>query len=318
MRRSTTVVEGAVGGLLAGAVVAAWFFVLDLASGQAFHTPRVLAAAVLGHEPTLATVRVVAVYTLLHLGVFAVLGIGAAWLMRVTGEAPRVLTGALFGVGALSATHYGGLLLLGVPVLTLLPPVQVLAASLVGGIAMMLFLHRATKDSMPFGPAMLKNYPMVAKGLLTGTIGAAVIALWFLVIDAVSGRPLFTPAALGSAIMLGAQSPDEVHVTVGIVGAYTLIHLLAFFAVGIGIEWGARQLERFPAFWLIALLAVIMLDVLFVGIVGSLALWVVGAVGLWAVVTSNLLSVAAMGYWVWRERPALRAQFTHVPEGTHA
>src|SRR5436190_4518057 len=125
MRRSTTVVDGAVGGMVAGAIVAAWFFVFDLVTGQPFHTPRVLAAALLGHEPTLATARLVAVYTLLHLGVFALLGIGAAWLMRITGEVPRLLTGALFGLGALRATHYGGLLLLGVPVLTLLPPIHV-------------------------------------------------------------------------------------------------------------------------------------------------------------------------------------------------
>ena len=75
MRRSTTVVDGAIGGILAGAVVAAWFFVLDVATGQPFHTPRVLAAALLGHESSLATARFAIVYTGLHLGVFAVLGI---------------------------------------------------------------------------------------------------------------------------------------------------------------------------------------------------------------------------------------------------
>src|SRR4029077_19290241 len=128
---------------------------------QPLHTPRVLAAALLGHEPTLATARLVAVYTLMHLGVFTALGVGAACVIRITGEAPRLLTGALFGIGALSATHYGGLLLLGVPVLTLLPPVQVLAANLVGGVAMMLYLHQATQESVPFGPAMLKNYPLI-------------------------------------------------------------------------------------------------------------------------------------------------------------
>src|SRR5205814_4058230 len=221
MRRSTTVVDGAIGGILAGAVVAAWFFVLDVATGQPFHTPRVLAAALLGHESSLATARFAIVYTGLHLGVFAVLGIAGAWLMKVTGQVPRVLTGALFGVGALSATHYGGLLLLGVPVLTLLPPVQVLAANVVGGIAMMRYLHRVTQEPVPFGPAMLKYHPMLADGLLTGSIGAAAIALWFLVIDALAGRPLFTPAALGSAILLGAQSSSEVQLSVGIVVAYT-------------------------------------------------------------------------------------------------
>jgi len=318
MRRSTTVVDGAVGGMLAGAVVAAWFFVLDVATSQPFHTPRLLAAALLGHESSLTTTRLVAVYTLLHLGVFAVLGIGGAWLMKVTGEVPRLLTGALFGIGALSATHYGGLLLLGVPVLTLLSPVQVLAANLVGGIVMMLYLHSATREPVPFGPAMLKYHPLLADGLITGGIGAVTIAVWFLVLDILAGRPLFTPAALGSALLLGAQIPGDVQLTAGIIGAYTLVHFAAFFAVGIAIEWGARQLERFPSFWLVSLLAVIVLDVLFVGIVGSLALWVLGVVGLWAVVVGNLLAVGTMGYRVWLERPELRERFAHVPEGTRA
>ena len=193
-----------------------------------------------------------------------------------------------------------------------------LAANVVGGIAMMLYLHWATREPLPFGPAMLKYHPLLADGLITGVIGAVTIAVWFLVLDILSGRPFFTPAALGSALLLGAQTPTEVQLTAGIIGAYTLVHLGAFFAVGVAIEWGARQLERFPSFWLVSLLAVIVLDMLFVGIVGSLALWVLGVVGLWAVIVGNLLAVAAMGYRVWLARPELRERFAHLPEGTRA
>ena len=318
MRRSTTVVDGAVGGLIAGAIVAVWFFVIDVATGQPFHTPRLLAAAFLGHESSLAPARLVAVYSLLHLGVFAILGMGGAILMRATGEMPRVLTGALFGIGALSAAHYGGLLLLGVPVLTLLPPVQVLAATIVGGIVMMLYLHRTTRVQTPFGPAMLRYHPLLADGAITGSIGAAVTALWFLVFDILAGRPFYTPASLGSALLLGAQIPAEVHLTTGVIVAYTFVHLLAFFAVGVALEWLARQLERAPSFWLVSLLALIVLDVLFIGIVGSLASWVLGAVGLWAVFAANLLAIAAMGYRIWLSRPQLRQLLTHLPEGTRA
>ena len=318
MRRSTTVVDGAVGGIIAGAVVAIWFFVLDVATGQPFHTPSVLATAFLGHESTLAPARLVTVYTLLHLGVFGVLGIGGAMLMRVTGEVPRVLTGALFGIGALSAAHYGGLLLLGVPVLTVLPPVQVLAATIVGGITMMLYLHRATHEQVPFGPAMLEHHPLLADGVITGAIGAAITAIWFLFLDILAGHPFYTPAALGSALLLGAQIPAEVQLTTGVIVAYTFVHVVAFFVVGVAIVWLARQLERFPSFWLVSLLAVIVLDVLFVGIVGSLALWVLGTVGLWAVFAANLLAIAGMGYRQWVTRPELRHRLSHLPEGTRA
>jgi hypothetical protein len=236
----------------------------------------------------------------------------------VTGEVPRVLTGALFGVGALSAAHYGGLLLLGVPVLTLLPPVQVLAAAIVGGIAMMLYLHRTTREEIPFGPAMLKYHPLLADGVITGAIGAATTAIWFLFLDILAGRPFYTPAALGSALLLGAQTPAEVQLTSGVIAAYTLVHLLAFFVIGLAIEWLARQLERFPSFWLVSLLALIVLDVLFVGVVGSLAVWVLGAVGLWAVFIANLLAIASMGYRIWLTRPELREGLARLAEGTRA
>ena len=238
--------------------------------------------------------------------------------MRATGEVPRVLTGALFGIGTLSATHYGALLLLGVPVLTLLPPLQVLGATIVGGIVMMLYLHRATREQVPFGPAMFKYHPLLAAGVITGAIGAATTAVWFLVLDILAGHPFYTPASLGSALLLGAQIPAEVRLTSGIVVAYTFVHLVAFCAVGVAIEWLARQLEQAPSFWLVSLLALIVLDVLFIGVVGSLASWVLGAVGLWAVFVANLLAIAAMGYRVWLSRPELRAQLAHLPEGTRA
>lgn len=313
MRRSTTAADGVIGGILAGAVVAAWFLALDIATAQPFHTPRALASALLGHEPSLTTARLVAVYSLLHFGMFALLGLGAVWLMRGTGETPRLMTGALFGVGALSAVHYGGLLMLGVPMLTLVPPLHVLAANLLGGIAMMLYIHRATREEQPFGPAMLKHHALVAEGVVIGAIGAGAIALWFLVLDAADGRPLFTPAALGSALLLGAQTPGDVHITLGIVAAYTMLHLLAFFAVGVALAWGARQLERTPGFWVVTLLGVIMLEALFIGVMTSLAMWVLGAIGLWAVVVGNVVAVAAMGYRIWTTRPELRARFAHVP-----
>jgi hypothetical protein len=165
---------------------------------------------------------------------------------------------------------------------------------------------------------MLKYHPLLTDGIITGAIGAATTAVWFLFLDILAGRPFYTPAALGSALLLGAQIPAEVHVTGGIIIAYTIVHVTGFFFVGVALEWGARQLERFPSFWLVSLLAAIVLDMLFIGIVGSLALWVVGAVGLWAVFVANVLAIGAMGYRIWRSRPELRERLMHLPEGTRA
>lgn len=313
MRRSTTAADGVIGGLLAGLVVAVWFFVLDVVSSQPFHTPQVLAGALLGHPPELGMPRLVAVYTLLHFGVFGLLGWGAAALMRATDRAPSALIGALFGVGALSSVHYGALLIVGAGVLPVLPPLHVLAANLVGGVVMMLWMHRATHSELPFGLGMLRNHPLLAEGVITGAIGAGTVALWFLVLDVLGGRPFYTPEALGSVVLLGAQTPADVHQTATMVLAYSIVHVAAFVCVGVAIAWAAKQLERAPGLWLAALLAVIMLEALFVGVIGSLAMWVLGSIGLWAVAIGNILAVAAMGWRVWATRPELRETLAHAP-----
>ena len=43
------------------------------------------------------------------------------------------------------------------------------------------------------------------EGLVAGVLGAAAIALWFLVLDTVSGRPFFTPTILGTAIFRSGE-----------------------------------------------------------------------------------------------------------------
>ena len=38
------------------------------------------------------------------------------------------------------------------------------------------------------------------EGLIAGLVGAATVAIWFLIIDTIQGRPLYTPAVLGAAL----------------------------------------------------------------------------------------------------------------------
>src|SRR5438552_10264269 len=46
------------------------------------------------------------------------------------------------------------------------------------------------------------------EGLIAGLVGAATVALWFLLVDTVQGRPLYTPTVLGSALFSrGAGAP---------------------------------------------------------------------------------------------------------------
>jgi len=70
-------------------------------------------------------------------------------------------------------------------------------------------------------------------GIVAGVIGAAVVALWFLVLDIARGKPFLTPALLGAAVFYGITTPVGLTITAGPLIGYTLLHVLAFVAFGI-------------------------------------------------------------------------------------
>src|SRR5439155_5042697 len=83
MKRSLhgLIADGVVGGVLAGLVVALWFLAVDSLAGRPFHTPAALASALTRQEIGPPTFRLVTAYSVLHFGVFAVLGVAVAGAM---------------------------------------------------------------------------------------------------------------------------------------------------------------------------------------------------------------------------------------------
>ena len=167
-------------------------------------------------------------YTLLHYGIFVLLGVAAAAGLRVLGLKPALRHGVIFGLGVLNAVHYGAFLATDAQLDVVLPAIHVVAANLAGGMAMMAYLHWAEGVDQPLGLSGIKRHRLVVEGVTTGMVGAAAVAIWFLVLDILALRPFFTPAALGSALFMGAASPAEVQVTTGLVAAYTVFHVGAF------------------------------------------------------------------------------------------
>lgn len=303
--QSHALVHGAIGGLIAGLVVALWFLVVDLIAGQAFATPTKLANAVIGgeHAPGFG---LLATYTVLHFGVFAAIGMVAASFIRAVGVPPGLLVGAVFGLVVLTGVHYGALIITGGRVLDVLPAIHVVVANLLGGMAMMSYLHLATRATTPLGYGVLREHKLAAHGLVTGLVGAGAVAVWFLLLDVARGQPFYTPAALGAALLLGATSQVDVQVTLPIVAAYTVLHLAAFAAIGVAVEWVAHRIERAPAVLRAAALAFVLLEALFIGVVGALSQWVLGALGYWAVAIGNVLALCSMAMWVLATHPKLR------------
>ena len=60
---------------------------------------------------------------------------------------------------------------------------------------------------------MSEERPVLRDGVIAGLIGAAAVALWFLVFDIARGRPLLTPALLGGAVFQGITDPGAIEIS---------------------------------------------------------------------------------------------------------
>src|SRR5579864_5512902 len=81
---------------------------------------------------------------------------------------------------------------------------------------------------------------IVIDGAIAGAIGAVVVALWFLVLDAARGQMFFTPALLAATILHGLRTPGLHHNLSQLCAEYSALHLFAFMVFGIA---GALLLE---------------------------------------------------------------------------
>lgn len=156
---------GAEAGLLAGAGVVLLFLVQDVFHLAPLSTPEALSSGLFGPEGyqydtgLLAQasglvgygIRLVA-YTLLHFLAFAVLGIGAAFVLSGTSWLGALTGGALYGVTACSAVFYGSRLVMDTPVLMESVGIpSILVANTVAGVILGggLYLGRTTTGADP-------------------------------------------------------------------------------------------------------------------------------------------------------------------------
>lgn len=90
--------EGMVAGLLGATAVAAWFLVVDLIAGEPFRTPVALGEAtfsVLGRGIDWSPAAYVVGYTILHVGVFMLIGLLISLVVEASRRSPGVLAGLL-------------------------------------------------------------------------------------------------------------------------------------------------------------------------------------------------------------------------------
>jgi hypothetical protein len=150
-----------------------------------------------------------------------------------------------------------------------------------------------------------------SEGIVAGLIGAATVAVWFLIVDTINGRPLYTPTVLGTAVFrqgAGLDSPETLPISFEMVLLFTWVHALVFAAIG-GV---AAHLLAFAEKTANVGFGIVLLFVVFeFGFVAATTVFagdVLASLAWPAVLAGNLLAAAAMGAYFWHRHPKLEIE----------
>jgi hypothetical protein len=295
--------EGVVAGAIGAAIVAGWFLLLDLARGTPLLTPALLGAAVF-HGVTSPVGLPIAAgpvigYTVLHVLLFVAFGIVAASLLAASEEEPPGFIAFVVLFAAFEVFFFAALGTFARSLLGALLWWAIFTGNLLASAGMLWYLLRAH----PRLPSMLVGSwgGVLREGTVAGLIGAAVIMLWFLAVDALQGQPLRTPRLLGSAL-LGRADPMNA------VLAYSVVHVVAFALFGLLSAALVASADEQPMFLFPLVILYVAFEVFIFAVVLVLARWVFEELAGWAVVAGNLLAAAGMLAYYFTAHPRLVGQ----------
>ena len=146
------------------------------------------------------------------------------------------------------------------------------------------------------------------EGIIAGIIGAATVALWFLVVDALNGRPLYTPTVLGTALFGRGAGLDlqTLPVSMEMVLMFTWVHGLAFAAIGGLASRLLGMAERNPSIGFGVLLLFVVFEFGFTVAAMLFAAPILKVLTWPSVLVANLLAAAAMAAYFRLRHPSLR------------
>jgi hypothetical protein len=184
------------------------------------------------------------------------------------------------------------------------------ALAAAGMLAYFFIGHRA------LGRALLGPWTRVFReGLVAGMLGAAAVALWFLVVDIAAGAPLRTPALLGAAVLEGLRDPSALVITWPLVLRYTLVHGAAFALFGWLTAGLLALADREPRLLYAFVMLFCCFEVFFLALIMILAEWLFEALAWWNILVGNLLAAFAMLAYFFRGHRLAWREFLTAREG---
>jgi hypothetical protein len=143
------------------------------------------------------------------------------------------------------------------------------------------------------------------EGIVGGLLAAAAVAMWFLIVDTVAGRPFYTPSMLGTVLFGRGGGLDPVTVSFGMVAMFTWVHGMVFAVLGGIASRLLAVVERNPSIGFGVLLLFVLLQSGFTVTAAFLAAPVFAALGWPSIFVANLLAAAVMGVYFRLRHPNL-------------
>jgi hypothetical protein len=297
--------EGIVAGLLGAATVAVWYLIFDTARGKPFMTPGLLGGAVFyglsDPRSLLISPGPILGYTILHGLAFIAFGVVAASFIQLSDREPKLFIAVVILFACFEMFFLGVVGALGQSMVGALVWWAILIGNLLAATVMLWYFylgHRALPRTL------LGSWGgVLGEGVVAGLIGAAIVAVWFLVIDTIQGEPFRTPQLLGTAFLRQTAA-------VAAVLSYTIVHGLAFLVFGMIASLLIASAERQPVFVFFLVIIFTAFEVFSFGAIIIAAKWVLDEVAGWTIFVGNLLAAVAMLSYFFRRHRALARRLT--------
>lgn len=138
-----------------------------------------------------------------------------------------------------------------------------------------------------------------------GGIGGSAIALIFLLIDLLEGRPLHTPSMIGAVLFDGVAASSVETVRLDMVAYFSIVHFLTFALLSVGLSYVCRISRLVEGHTLV--MAALVFSTLTAVILAADWLFmpgVVGTLGYGPVLLANALTgLALAAFMKWSHRP---------------
>ncbi len=166
---------------------------------------------------------------------------------------------------------------------------------------------------------MADGHNSIREGVVAGVLGATAIAIWFLIVDLISGHPLYTPDLLGRGLISILGKPPVMADTMAThVFAYTLFHYAAFALFGVIVASIVHQSARTPAILAGFLIMFVVFEIGAYGLAGLFTESEFGGMAWYQIFVANLLASVVMGWFMWARHPGLKRDLDAALTGEDA